>query len=308
MDCQKLQSLLAQAKFESLFRELNALPLKDDPDLQATRDTLAANYKRYQRDRPQMDTRDYERVMSLLIKDLTQLIRDLCAEGKPPERSQKPKTFPDRVQPWLGLFLSVIGILGFFGIKECKPWSDDDIPPPALYLTVYVHGPDSRQQIILQNTGRLVADFGNDRRTPEIGQNGRTNFGEIPERFRKKKKIELGLEAEGYELVKKDTAYLLDGEPIYLEVKEVTIPEPEEKAKTAPREDPVSLHTLTFTHAPELVKHIVWEGKTYIPTNNVVRLPNVTREEKTLMIIFKDSTEWGKSIHAGLTEIAIFDN
>jgi hypothetical protein len=85
-------------------------------------------------------------------------------------------------------------------------------------LTVYVHGPDGKQDLILENTGTLIIDFGNDRRSPMIGENGRTNCGEIPEKFIGEK-IGIGVVAEGYELLYPDSMYVMKGEPIYLAVK-----------------------------------------------------------------------------------------
>jgi hypothetical protein len=88
----------------------------------------------------------------------------------------------------------------------------------TLQLTVYVHGQKGRQNIVLENTGQLVVDFDNDRRTAKIGENGRTNFGEIPPKF-ENKIIEIGLEVEGYQLANPNRRDTLNRRPIYLEVK-----------------------------------------------------------------------------------------
>ncbi|NNF36181.1 MAG: adenylate/guanylate cyclase domain-containing protein [Saprospiraceae bacterium] len=50
-------------------------------------------------------------------------------------------------------------------------------------LTVYVHGPEGPQDIILENEGEVVIDFDGDRRTTVIGDQGRSVFTEIPEKF-----------------------------------------------------------------------------------------------------------------------------
>ena len=71
---------------------------------------------------------------------------------------------------------------------------------------------------MLENTGKLIVDFGNDRRTPMIGQNGRTNFGEIPEKFIGKV-IGIGLDAPGYELMNPNKENNMNGEPIYISVR-----------------------------------------------------------------------------------------
>ena len=88
----------------------------------------------------------------------------------------------------------------------------------SLQLTVYVHGQKGKQHIVLENTGKLVVDFDNDRRTAMIGENGRTNFGEIPKKFYNQA-ISFGLEAPGYELVHPNKQYKMGGKPIYLAVR-----------------------------------------------------------------------------------------
>ncbi len=91
-------------------------------------------------------------------------------------------------------------------------------PTRSLQLTVYVHGPEGQQHIVLEDTGKLIVDFGNDRRRPKIGENGRTNFGEIPQKFNDQE-IGIGLKATGYELADPNKQYKMDGKPIYLAVK-----------------------------------------------------------------------------------------
>lgn len=81
----------------------------------------------------------------------------------------------------------------------------------ALQLTVYV--PNE-----LEGKGKLLVDFGNDRRDPVIGENGRTNIGEIPENF-ENKEIPIQLIASGYKLNDSNKRYKLNGEPVYLQVK-----------------------------------------------------------------------------------------
>jgi len=110
-----------------------------------------------------------------------------------------------------GIAMTIIGGLTYFNIT----WGPSD---KSMQLTVYVHGPESRQQILLEHTGRLVVDFDNDRRVALIGENGRTNFGEIPEKF-KNQHIGIGLEADRFTTRFPKKQYKLDGKPIYLEIK-----------------------------------------------------------------------------------------
>lgn len=104
------------------------------------------------------------------------------------------------------ILLSIVGIQYFSAFSE------------SFQLTIYIHGPKGKQDILLENKGKLIVDFDNDRRTAMIGENGRTNFGEIPKKFIDKE-IGLGLQADGYELAEPDKKYKMDGRPIYISVK-----------------------------------------------------------------------------------------
>lgn len=100
MNCQELRKLFRSAKFKSLFRQLNKLELSNEPELQAQRDTLSANYTRYERERSLMDSRDYERAMNQLKRDLNNLISEICkletpqAEEQEEQEEKKPPSEP----------------------------------------------------------------------------------------------------------------------------------------------------------------------------------------------------------------------
>ncbi|MBK7870737.1 MAG: hypothetical protein IPJ74_08635 [Saprospiraceae bacterium] len=87
-----------------------------------------------------------------------------------------------------------------------------------MQLTVYVQGINGKPIPELQNKGKLIVTFGNDLRDPLIGENGRTNLGEIPEKFLGDS-IPIVLYAEGYEPVESSKTYLLDGKPVNYIVK-----------------------------------------------------------------------------------------
>lgn len=125
----------------------------------------------------------------------------------------------NRTPPWMPLLLlaAILTILFFAFRTPIKAfWAGGN--GSSIQLTVYVHGPQSRQEIVLENTGALIVDFDNDRRKAMIGENGRTNFGEIPAHFRGQF-VGIGLEAPGYELIEPKAKWDLDGKPIYLPVK-----------------------------------------------------------------------------------------
>ena len=87
-------------------------------------------------------------------------------------------------------------------------------------LTVNIHGPKGKKDIILESTGKLIASFGNREKAEEIGEGGLIQFDGIGQEFINRK-IKLKLNAEGYEMVNPDTSYIYTGEPIYLAVKQI---------------------------------------------------------------------------------------
>jgi len=127
-----------------------------------------------------------------------------------------PKLDQKRAQIVLILLMILIWSFAIFAILIYYQ-SEGDPGDGSAQLTVYVHGPTSRQEVVLENTGTLIIDFGNDRRTPMIGESGRTNCGEIPGKFLGKK-IGIGLKAKGFTLAYPDSQYVMTGEPIYLAV------------------------------------------------------------------------------------------
>ena len=108
----------------------------------------------------------------------------------------------------------ISGVADLLGIIHVFSSSKDD----SMQLTVMVQDMDGKPIPELQNTGKIIVDFGNDRRAPLIGENGRTNLGEIPMKFRGEK-IPLVLQAEGFEAAVSDTQYVMEGKPIYFTAK-----------------------------------------------------------------------------------------
>lgn len=107
----------------------------------------------------------------------------------------------------LGILASMVKIIEFCN----KPSAANG---EAMQLTVYVQGTDGKPVAEIQNSGKIIVDFGNDRRAPLIGENGRTNLGEIPEKFRGEK-IPIVLQADGYEPADASRHYIMDGKPVY---------------------------------------------------------------------------------------------
>ena len=113
----------------------------------------------------------------------------------------------------LGLLALLAAVAGYT-LKDFFTGKNSD----SMQLTVYVQNPDGTPVAELQNKGQIIVDFGNDRRAPLIGEHGRTNLGEIPEKFRGEK-ILIALKAEGYKPTEPAKQYVLDGEPVYFGVR-----------------------------------------------------------------------------------------
>ncbi|MCA0237934.1 MAG: carboxypeptidase-like regulatory domain-containing protein [Bacteroidetes bacterium] len=87
----------------------------------------------------------------------------------------------------------------------------------SLQLTVYVQDSMGKPIPELQNTGHVIVRFDNDLRDPVIGENGRTNLGEIPAKFRGEE-IDIVLLAVGYEVLHPGQKYTMNGKAVYLQV------------------------------------------------------------------------------------------
>lgn len=132
-----------------------------------------------------------------------------------PNKNHTPENSLWRKIGYAALFAALIsGVADLLGIIHIFSSSKED----SMQLTVMVQGVDGLPIPELQNTGKIIVDFGNDRRAPLIGQDGRTNLGEIPQKFRGEK-IPLVLQAEGFEATEPDKQYIMEGKAVYFFVK-----------------------------------------------------------------------------------------
>lgn len=174
---------------------------------------------------------DYSIELAKIRQSLHAIVDNLAAhwtadglETIPPAQSERmtgsrPLTTSREPTFWkkMGYVAMVAGILG--GLAEFCNFINvfPNNGGGSMQLTVYVQDTEGKPVAELQNKGRIIADFGNDRRAPLIGENGRTNLGDIPEKFRGEQ-IPIILEAEGFEIAEPARQYLMDGEPVYLNV------------------------------------------------------------------------------------------
>ncbi|MFN0033912.1 MAG: hypothetical protein ACKVUS_02525, partial [Saprospiraceae bacterium] len=88
-------------------------------------------------------------------------------------------TLPDNTLDVIRKWLPIVSLVALALFVLFKLLGDG-----SMQLTVYVQDAAGKPIAELQNKGKVIVDFGNDRRAPLIGENGRTNLGEIPEKFR----------------------------------------------------------------------------------------------------------------------------
>jgi class 3 adenylate cyclase len=112
----------------------------------------------------------------------------------------------------IGIVGSLVGTANIININFFKKVED------STELTVYVHGPDGQQDMVIENEGEIVIDFDGDRRTAQIGENGRTVFTEIPDKF-KGKPIPIQVITDGWETENPDQLYEWTSEAIYIPLK-----------------------------------------------------------------------------------------
>jgi len=222
---QALQQLIAQGKTEQAIDQLLRLTersgdtaLREEVLLQASRYRDYAKAKRM----GTSSTEDQQITLARINQALIQIIQQLSEEEEEKGSSIGPADRP-KAKTWqyvvgvgvvIGI-LSGIAVITGFNLKSLLGMGAANSP---LQLTVYVHGPDGRQDVVLENEGQLLLDLRNDRRVAQIGEHGRTNFGEISRDFIGKE-IPLSVQSEDYEMAYPDSGYVYNGEPVYLEVR-----------------------------------------------------------------------------------------
>jgi hypothetical protein len=108
--------------------------------------------------------------------------------------------------PIVGAALVVIG--GFILVPNQTPFD----------FTVFVHGENGRDDLLLKNSGQVVLDLNNQRRKEKIGDNGEAYFAGVAANFRGQE-VPIWVESNLAEPVTKDQKARLDGAPIYLAVR-----------------------------------------------------------------------------------------
>lgn len=221
---QQLKDLIAKGRLDQAIEDLARYTQSlSDQHYHNAIAQLSARWKANERANSlgTLSTSEYNTERNKINQAVLALVDELAVDtqhsgpaARPP--SGTPQTISGENGLWkkLGYAAIIAGILGgfaeFFNFINLFPGGSEE----AMQLTVYVQGTNGQPIAELQNKGKIIVDFGNDRRAPLIGENGRTNLGEIPEKFRGEK-IPMVLQAEGYEPAEPAKPYTMDGQPIY---------------------------------------------------------------------------------------------
>ena len=94
------------------------------------------------------------------------------------------------------------------------------LPKPAsnFPLTVYVHGPGGRQDMVVRGVGYVIVDLAGFRRKAQIGNDGEALFPEIPASFWGQE-VPIALDVDGYEMMDSNQRARLSGSSIYVGVR-----------------------------------------------------------------------------------------
>ena len=188
----------------------NLRELEIDEDILNQINVIASEYEEFKREK-RLGTINYEQkntTRNIIISKLIEIINDLSSKRiKNYSRKRvisKKKTI--HIISIFGSIASIIGLTYFFLPTK---------PETPLQLTIYVT--DTNGNVVLENEGELNIPIGNRILHKTIGENGRTNFGEIASKY-KDSLITIGFKAKGYELLESKNTFPFTGNPIQLKV------------------------------------------------------------------------------------------
>ncbi|GBC60280.1 hypothetical protein DENIS_1231 [Desulfonema ishimotonii] len=85
-------------------------------------------------------------------------------------------------------------------------------------LSVYVHGPGGRQDMVLKNQGEVILDLADNRRSEAINEKGAAYFSGIPAEFFNCE-VPVMIQASGFESAETDKKAVLKSGGVYLQVR-----------------------------------------------------------------------------------------
>lgn len=212
----ELQKLIGKGRAEEAIEKLLGMPMHASRKQEMI--TLSARYKKlkHRSGLGLLSFQDLNITENQINHSLLGFVQEPLDQPLPQEQ-RIDQLYPKRPILWKYLILFTLILVSLASIAQLlnivQIWPSASAP---LQLTVFVT--DSNGNPVLQQEGRLHIPLGNRALNEIIGENGRTNFGDIA-LANAGDSIRIGLEAEGWEIMDGKNIFEFTGDPIQLVVK-----------------------------------------------------------------------------------------
>ena len=228
---EELQSLIAEGKVQKALN--NLLEITKKKNLKELHDEvlmISAKYKSYEKEKRLGTSKNETQNISLakINEALLQIINQIPGkEGKQYQKLANRKSSRNEMKRIWKFVLGISVIIGFFtGVFEIfdlqkaitlkKNRNSESV-------TIFVHGKQSNNELILKNKGKVEITYGGARVLQGINENGQAIFNEIPSYFfSNNAKVYINIrdtDGEPFRALFPDSLYQLrSGEPIFLQV------------------------------------------------------------------------------------------
>lgn len=205
----EIQKLITSGKTEKAISKLLKMDLSESQKQEVR--MISAQFSDLQKDiRTRVVSFENETIRK---NQITQSLLEIISTENPSSNVQEQNSNPTKkfwkqfgfVIGIIGSIASIIGLVYTFYPSESEP----------LQLTIFVA--DKDQNVVLENEGELNIALGNRSMNKKIGENGRTNFGEIANQL-KGDSITIGFKADGWKLASTNK-FKFTGKPIHLEIR-----------------------------------------------------------------------------------------
>lgn len=212
----ELQKLIGKGRTGEAIEKLRLLPMHASRRMEIV--AVSARYQKLKQRRGLglLSFQDLNITENQINHNLLEFIQEPLDQPLPKEQSID-QLYPKRPILWKYLILTTLVLVALASLAQLL--NILQVGPrhsTPLQLTVFVTDPDGNP--VLQQEGRLHIPLGNRALNEVIGENGRTNFGDIALE-NKGDSIVIGLEAEGWKIVDGKNTFRFTGNPIQLKVK-----------------------------------------------------------------------------------------
>ena len=214
----KLQKMISDGKIQQAIDVLLATELNESDKKKAL--TIASRHKQLKQD-INSDSLSFDQQNLTRNQIITRLLDIIEPPSNQPFQKEKSTNNPHSTKTVLWKYITaaavVIGIFGslaeIFNFINLFP---DHQQTEKHQLTIFVT--DVNGNVVLAHSGELNTSIGNRPMRETIGEDGRTNFGDIlPEHLGDT--ITIGFHAEGWEIADGNNSFVFTGKPIRLKIK-----------------------------------------------------------------------------------------